>query len=107
MSKHNEKLDLPGRRSQSSRVLIHHKKTKCCVFSQGFRSSTPEVESAFKKKKKKEHVATEIRPSRLKKDQVGRNALRSEPKTGQQMAGRLASLIVDWKGTSHDDLTLG
>lgn len=40
--------------------------------------------------------------------QVGRNALRSEPKTeGKQMAGRLASLIVDWKGTSDDDLTVG
>lgn len=40
--------------------------------------------------------------------QGGRNSLRSEPKSeGKQMAGRLASMIIDWKGTSDDHLMVG
>lgn len=67
-----------------------------------FRLCATEVESSFIRKSTLPQKSVPVQI------QVGRNSLRSEPKTeGKQMAGRLASLIVDWKGTSDDDLTVG
>ena len=67
-----------------------------------FRYSKTEVETSFIKES-----TLPLKPVPVQ-IQVGRNALRSEPRTeGKQMAGPLASLIVDWKGTSDDDLMVG